>query len=174
MVTNKSKSIFIGVGSNLGDRLQNIRQAIYALQELEIQVIQTASIYESEPWGFEANTSFYNTVFEIETNLLPEELLTTLKIVEKKLGRSEKKSTEYESRVIDLDILLYKDQIFNNEKLSIPHAYMLERQFVTIPLHELTHDTFFESLKQKVTPFLEGEEEVSKPFVVYKPLLVNQ
>lgn len=171
---SKSESIFIGVGTNLGDRLLHIQEAANLLFTHGIKVLKTASIYESEPWGFEASSNFYNTVFEIETKLLPEELLTTLKIVEKKIGRSEKKSTEYESRVIDLDILLYKDQIFNNDKLTIPHRYLLERQFVTLPLIELVGDTFFVSLKQKITPLYEGKETGQKPFVVYKPLLVNQ
>lgn len=174
MVNSKSKSIFIGVGSNLGDRLKHIKEVIVELKNFDIAVIQTASIYESEPWGFEATTSFYNTVFEVDTDLSPQELLTTLKIVEKKIGRAEKKSTKYESRVIDLDILLFKDQKINTEKLTIPHRYMLERQFVTYPLSELVSNVFFESLNQKITPVTKSNEQGQKPFVVYKPLLVNE
>lgn len=174
MVNDKSKAIYLGVGTNIGDRLQHIQDAISHLVDHDIQVIQTASIYESEPWGFEATTSFYNTVFEVSTDLSPEDLLTTLKIVEKKMGRTDKKSTEYESRVIDLDILLYKDEIFNSPQLTIPHPYLLERQFVTHPLHELVDTAFFQSLNQKITPFFGSYEEGQNPFIVHKPLLVNQ
>lgn len=169
-----NKEIYIGVGANLGDRLENIRRALNELASSNIRVVRTASIYETIPWGFDADTTFYNTVFHCFTSLNPMDLLTTLKIVEKKLGRQKKNNSGYESRTIDLDILLYNDEIFNNDQLTIPHPYLLERQFVTFPLSELTGEQFFNSLNQRIPAILKSKNEDDIPFVVNKPLLINE
>lgn len=173
MVSEFDDKVFIGVGTNLGDKLAHIRTAIELLHKYQILVIKTASVYETAPWGFETENKFYNTVFMAVTALHPLELLTTLKNVEKKMGRFEKQTAGYESRVIDLDILLYKDEIFNTNQLQIPHRYLLERQFVTFPLRELCGTHIFNSLGSQIPANLKSNPEGEKPFVVYKPLLIN-
>jgi 2-amino-4-hydroxy-6-hydroxymethyldihydropteridine diphosphokinase len=173
-VAKQQFEVFIGVGTNVGNRLENIKNAYDELKAVGIHCEKSASIYESEPWGFEAQTTFYNTVFQCFTTFDPMKLLTTLKNVEKKMGRSNKQQNGYESRIIDLDILLYNDEIFNNALLTIPHAYLLERQFVTLPLHELVEARFFNSLKQQLPSILKSKKEGVEPFVVHKPILINQ
>ena len=174
MVKLEEDLVYIGVGSNLGDRLEYIKQAIVELNKSGVKVIRTASIYESEPWGFESENAFLNTVFEVQTEQDPFTLLTTLKNVEKKIGRVQKKSTEYESRVVDLDILLYKDQKINTSELQVPHVYLPDRQFVVIPLLELCSEMHFHCLPVQLKQLKEQNWEGAKPVIIYNALLVNE
>ncbi|AEA44496.1 2-amino-4-hydroxy-6-hydroxymethyldihydropteridine diphosphokinase [Fluviicola taffensis] len=172
--TNYTDLIYIGVGTNLGDRLHNIQSAIEELKAMNIVVIRTASIYETEPWGFETSDTFLNTVFECSSSMNAMDCLKALQFVEKKMGRKKKLKIGYESRVIDLDILLFKNQQINLIELTIPHPYLTDRQFVIIPMDELVNDTFFTSLSTNFTELKNRFKDLKTPFVVHYPPLVNE
>lgn len=166
--------IYIGVGTNLGNRLENIKAAMMELKAHEIYVIRTSSIYETQAWGFESDDLFLNAVFECESPIKPMDCLKALQFVEKKMGRQKTLKEGYESRIIDLDILLYKDQQISLPELTIPHSYITERQFVIDPMHELTGSFFFRSLKSNFEDLKIKFKNPEFPFVVYYPPLVNE
>ncbi|TAL29108.1 MAG: 2-amino-4-hydroxy-6-hydroxymethyldihydropteridine diphosphokinase [Nitrospirae bacterium] len=131
-------TIFIGIGSNLGNREDNCRKAINLLKENGIAVKKQSSTYETEPWGVKEQPKFINMAIEAETNKKPEDLLGILKNIENQMGRT--KSVKWGRRVIDLDILLYDDLIVETPHLEIPHPFMHEREFVLRPLAEIAPD----------------------------------
>jgi 2-amino-4-hydroxy-6-hydroxymethyldihydropteridine diphosphokinase len=131
------QGVFIGLGSNLGDRRANILEAIERIRQLPTtRLVRESSFYESEPHG-DAKTWFVNGVVEIETELPPEKLLAKLKAVETAMGRRRVKGKRWGSRVIDLDILLYGAAVVNKRNLKIPHPELPNRKFVLMPLAEL-------------------------------------
>ena len=172
--SNYNEFIYIGVGTNLGNRLEHIKQAIEELKMLNISIIRTASVYETQSWGFQSDDLFLNTVFECSSPLEPMDCLKALQFVEKKMGRKKTLKTGYESRIIDLDILLYKDQQIELPGLIIPHSYITERQFVIIPMHELTGSFFFHSLHTDFKELKNKFENPEFPFVVNNPPLINE
>lgn len=129
--------VYLGIGSNLGDRIAQITTALSELAKNGIKTIRCSSIYETEAWGFEATESFYNCVFECETALSAVQLLQQIKLIETALGRKKKTSVGYESRIIDIDILLYKNEVITKEELIVPHQYLSVRNFALYPLTEL-------------------------------------
>ena len=134
-------TIYISLGTNLGNKQQNLRRAMNAIHQNIGKILAESSIYENEAVGFEGNP-FFNQVIKVETALLPEHLLQKTQEIEKKLGRTQKTVIEngapvYENRIIDIDILLYDDLQINTETLTIPHPRMLEREFVMKPLNEI-------------------------------------
>lgn len=166
--------IYIGVGTNLGNRMENIKRAIEELHAVGIRVIRTSSVYETQAWGFESDDLFLNTVFECSSPVKPIDCLKATQFVEKKMGRKKTLSTGYESRIIDLDILLFKDEQIQLPELIIPHPYTTERQFVIAPMHELTDSHFFQSLNTHFEELKNKFENSGFPFVVYNPPLVNE
>ena len=129
--------VFMGIGSNEGDRLENISQAVWQLGGIPgIRVSQMATIYDTEPVGGPPQPEFLNTVVELETMLSPQQLLDTVKGVERKMGRLPS-GPRWGPRVIDLDILLYDEGVLNEPNLIIPHPRMHERRFVLEPLAQL-------------------------------------
>ena len=132
---------YISLGTNLGNKQQNLRRAMNAIHQNIGKILAESSIYENEAVGFEGNI-FFNQAIKVETALLPEQLLQKTQEIEKKLGRTHKTVIEngaqvYENRIIDIDILLYDDLQINTEILTIPHPRMLEREFVMKPLGEI-------------------------------------
>lgn len=136
---NKLSSVFLGLGSNLGDKKKNIEQALKRIEKQIGEIISTSAFYVSEPQGFISDNMFVNCAIEISTSLLPEELLVKVKTIEKEMGREHDSVSEnYTDRVIDIDILMYDDIIINDApKLIIPHQHMHERNFVLEPLSEI-------------------------------------
>ena len=171
---NYNGFIYIGIGTNLGNRLENIKQAARELTALGIDIIRTSSIYETKSWGFESENLFLNAVFECFTTKDPSNCLKATQFVEKKMGRKKTLKTGYESRIIDLDILLFKDQKIQLPELTIPHPYITERQFVITPMHELTGPFFFNSLGGRFVELKNKFENPDFPFVVYYPPLINE
>jgi len=127
--------VYIGLGSNLGNKINNLEKALIELKEI-VKTEKVSSLYESEPWGYKQQDNFYNVVVEADTNLTPQELLHSLKEIELKLGRQEE-SVRWGPRVIDLDILLYGRKIIDLPGLKIPHSEIKNRVFVLLPLLEL-------------------------------------
>jgi 2-amino-4-hydroxy-6-hydroxymethyldihydropteridine diphosphokinase len=171
---NFSGLIYIGVGTNLGDRMANIRQAIAELTLIGIEVRRTASVYETQAWGFESEDLFLNTVLECVSNKNASDCLKATQFVEKKMGRKKTLKEGYESRIIDLDILLFKDQQIQLPGLTIPHVYITERQFVITPMYELTGSFRFDSMDTNFEELKSKFENAEIPFVVYNPPLINE
>ena len=126
--------IYIGVGGNQGDRVEYLRMAAQLLTPA-VRILRSSDLYETEPWGYKPQPSFYNMVWEAETELDPGSLLKYFKEIEKRIGRV--KTLRYGPRVIDLDILLYDDLTMDTPDLTIPHDKMRERRFVLKPLCDL-------------------------------------
>lgn len=133
----KEIKIYLGLGSNLGDRHTALLSAIEQLVLRVGRLVRCSSFFETEPWGFESEHPFLNAVALFRTTLSPRELLTVTQDIERELGRTHKTQQGYEDRVIDIDILLYGDERVDEPDLQIPHPLMQERQFVMQPLNEL-------------------------------------
>ena len=139
--------VFIGIGSNLGDRKAHYYRALERVAELpKTRIVKESSLYESEPLG-DAQTWYVNGVIEIETEFTPGQLLRRLKGIEQAMGRKKKAQTKrWTSRTIDLDILFFDNQVVNTHSLKIPHPELHNRRFVLLPLSELapnlTHPRF--------------------------------
>jgi deoxyguanosine kinase len=144
------EKVFIGLGTNLGDREFNLKFAIEKIRELIGNVVHVSSVYETDPVGFISEERFLNMIIETETDLEPEKLLNTILGIETLIGRK-RSGTGYSSRIIDLDIILFGDRITGDEIVTIPHPRMHERQFVLVPLcelaPELVHPVFRKSIK---------------------------
>jgi 2-amino-4-hydroxy-6-hydroxymethyldihydropteridine diphosphokinase len=125
---------YLGLGSNIGDRLQNLQAAINAL-EPEVHPVECSPVYETPPWGYLDQPNFLNQVVKAETELSPGELLRYLKEIEKDLGRQD--SFLNGPRKIDLDIIFFDDAVIESPPITIPHPRMDDRGFVLLPLADL-------------------------------------
>ena len=131
-------TVYLGLGTNLGDKEANLRTAIYKLQERIGKQVSLSSFYETAPWGFESDHSFHNAAIGLETILSPIEILHITQEIEKELGRTKKSvNGSYSDRLIDIDILLYDNLVLQTPELTIPHPLMTERDFVMKPLIEI-------------------------------------
>ncbi len=138
-------SVFISMGSNLGDRVEMLRRGLDELDQLnDTQVVRLSSIYDTEPVGEVDQPRFLNAVVMIETELEPQVLLWNLLLIERRLGRV--RTRRWGPRPIDLDILLYGDDVIDEEGLVVPHPLLQERAFVLVPLAELAADLDHPSL----------------------------
>jgi 2-amino-4-hydroxy-6-hydroxymethyldihydropteridine diphosphokinase len=131
--------IYISLGSNLGDRPTNLRNAIINISP-NVKVVTQSSVYETEPWGYSDQPSFLNQIIKANTDLAPFDLLAFIKEIEVSMGRQE--TFRFGPRLIDLDILFYDDLVLGTPKLSIPHPRIIERSFVLIPLAEIAPDLY--------------------------------
>jgi 2-amino-4-hydroxy-6-hydroxymethyldihydropteridine diphosphokinase len=155
------KIVFLGIGTNLGNRKSNLEQAVARIEEYIGPVLISSSIYETEPWGFQAKDKFLNQVLEVETELSPSGLLGRILMIESLSGRT-RSQKQYTSRLIDIDILFYEDMIFNEESLKIPHPLLHERKFVLVPLCEIAPDLIHPVLKKSAVELLGMCEDNSK------------
>lgn len=149
-----NRRIFIGLGTNLGDRSKNLSNAIAQIETLVGKIVAKSSVYKTTPLGFQAETDFFNQVISVESELEPLELLAKLKLIEASLGRVKTKESGYESRIIDLDIIDYRGLMFGFEHLSIPHSQMHLRGFVLLPLAEIEPHWFHPVLGQSVSQLI--------------------
>jgi len=130
--------IFLGLGSNLGDRGENLGHAITSIEERIGKVIATSAFYVTAPVGFNSDNQFLNAVCEVRTKLTPLEVLERTKDIEREMGRETKSTNEiYRDRIIDIDLLLFDNEILKEEDLILPHPHLHERDFVLTPLAEI-------------------------------------
>ncbi len=130
---------FIGMGTNMGERMQNIKDALTSLDLLPHTKVEILSnIYETEPWGLKEQPNFLNAVVKVSTELSPFALLGALLGIEAAMGRV--RLVKNGPRVLDLDLLIYDDVTLNTNELTLPHPFVLEREFVLKPLTEICYD----------------------------------
>ena len=146
-------TVYIGIGSNLGDRQKNCLRAIELLQKRGIVVTKQSSLYETEPWGYKDQPQFINMAIEGETEFNPKELLMVLKNIESEIGREE--SLRWGPRKVDLDILLFDTIILTEDSLEIPHPLLHKRDFVLKPLCEIASDIHHPLLKMSISDLLQ-------------------
>ena len=144
-------TVYIALGTNLGNRLANLRAAIQAMPP-EIQVLAESHVYETPPWGYEEQPAFLNMVIKAETKLEPEPLLKRLKQLEVELGREQ--NFRWGPRLIDLDILFYDDLVLDSPPLVIPHPRLHERAFVLVPLADIAPNYIHPVLDRPVRELL--------------------
>ena len=153
---NNIITVYLSLGSNLGDRQSNLDQALKLISE-RMRLGKVSSIYDTEPIGLTNQPRFLNLACEVFTRLTPEGLLALLKGIEQKMGRY---SRSGEPRIIDIDIVLFGDQVVNTLGLIIPHPKMHERAFVLIPLAEIAPDFVHPVLKKTIKELDKAVKEV--------------
>ncbi len=133
--------VYLSLGTNLGNRRENIREAIRKIGEQVGVVTRQSALYETKPWGFSTPNDFINACVLVETGLVPRQLLEATQRIEKEMGRTLKSvDGAYHDRIIDIDILMYDDIKVDEPDLKLPHPLMEERDFVMVPLREILKD----------------------------------
>jgi 2-amino-4-hydroxy-6-hydroxymethyldihydropteridine diphosphokinase len=153
--------VYIGIGSNLGNKRENYLEALERIAKLpKTRIIKESSVYESQPHG-DSKEWYINGVIEIETELKPELLLNKFKNIERAMGRK-KVRKKWGARIIDIDILLYDSLVMNTKSLKIPHPEMHQRKFVLIPLSELAPQVIHPVLSASISELLVGVKDDKK------------
>ena len=145
-------AVYLGLGSNIGDRRKNLERAMEMLSQ-RLKVVGVSSVYDTAPVGNTDQPRFLNMVCQAYTRLMPQVLLTLVKGIESKLGRMGKTN---EPRPIDIDILLYQDQIIETPELVVPHPRLAERAFALVPLAEIAPGLIHPVLGKNITDILHG------------------
>ncbi len=169
------KIVYLSLGSNLGDRLENIKRAVDLLKTKKIKIVKESSVYETEPLEYKKNLKnkvkkvsmkkwFLNSVIKIKTVLSARELLGACQEIEKELGR--KKTLKWGSRIIDIDILFYGNEIIKEKKMVVPHSQAYKRGFVLFPLAEVSSGFVHPVLKERVSTLLARLEDNLKIYKV--------
>ena len=160
---------FLGIGTNLGDKENNLSAAIAGIEEKIGKIVKSSSVYATESWGFKTEDEFLNMVLKVETNLIPSELIRRIQMLEASSGRvrSEK---QYSSRVIDIDILFYDDLVINEKSLKITHPLLHGRKFVLVPLCEIEAEMIHPVLNKTIASLLKSCKDKSKVLLHSNPL----
>lgn len=156
--------VYLGLGTNLGDKAANLHAAVHLISGKIGKVISLSSFYATAPWGFESENSFLNAAICVETSLSPLEVLHRTQEIERTLGRTHKSTGGiYHDRIIDIDLLLYNKEIIQTPELTIPHPLMLQRDFVMTPLVEIAPDVVHPVFGKKLSAlFFKEKKEDSK------------
>jgi 2-amino-4-hydroxy-6-hydroxymethyldihydropteridine diphosphokinase len=151
---NILKKAYISIGSNLGNRLQNLQNSLFQLDAQVGKITAISKVYESESWGFEA-ADFFNACVALDTYLTPEEVLLKILSIEKMLGRERFLEKGYESRTIDIDIIYYGNEVVQTDRLNVPHPKLQDRKFVLLPLAEIAPQFYHPILKKDTRNLLQ-------------------
>ena len=156
--------IILALGTNIEPREQYLKDALRKIVDNNLKIILESSIYETPAWGGVADQNFLNMCIEVETELEAYELLDTIQKIELELGRVRKE--HWGNRTIDIDIIIFNDLIFNDERLIVPHKYIHDRNFVLAPLVEM-----YGSIEIDGKNIKESLEKITEPISVYKEKL---
>lgn len=158
--------VYLGLGTNIGNKRKNMVTAAALLAERAGDVLSLSSFYETEPWGFASENTFLNAALELETACSPMELLHLTQQIEREMGRTQKSDGSYHDRIIDIDILLYGNEVVHHEDLVVPHPLMQQRLFVMQPLADiapsLVHPVLQKSMYDLYMDLLDGEDSEVK------------
>ncbi len=173
---NYFNTTYLSLGSNQGDKLDYLQQAVFKIAEQTGTVTRISPVYKSEAYGFKAD-DFLNICICLTTNLNPSDLLEKLLTIETSLGRKRIKKGEYESRTLDIDILFYEDELVLSEKLTIPHPEISKRVFVLKPLADIASDYIHPIEKKAIKSLLNECSDTSKiektTFTIKKPISIS-
>ncbi len=156
--------IILALGTNIEPREQYLKDALAKIEENNLKIILESSIYETPAWGGVADQNFLNMCIEIETELEAYELLDTVQKIELELGRVRKE--HWGNRTIDIDIIIFNDLVFNDERLIVPHKYIHDRNFVLVPLVEM-----YGSIEIAGKNIKESLEKITEPIRIFKSKL---
>lgn len=145
--------VYLLLGGNMGDKRAVFARATTLIDERVGRVTKQSSIYETEPWGFESHEMFWNQVLEIQARIPAQKVLGLILQIEQQLGRT-RTGTQYGSRMIDIDILFYDDQIITLPDLTIPHPRIQDRKFVLVPLNEIVPEMIHPRLQMSIEQLL--------------------
>ncbi|TGV02412.1 2-amino-4-hydroxy-6-hydroxymethyldihydropteridine diphosphokinase [Flavivirga rizhaonensis] len=164
----KPTTFHIALGSNKGDKLKNLQNAVDLIHVRAGNIKLISKVYKSPAFGFESD-DFFNACLVLESYLKPQKLLQVLLTIEKDLGRTRKNSEGYEARIIDLDIIFAEDRIIETNTLQVPHPEMEKRRFVLLPLHDIASKIKHPKLDKQVSVLLEecGDESVLEPINIW-------
>jgi 2-amino-4-hydroxy-6-hydroxymethyldihydropteridine diphosphokinase len=160
---------YLSLGTNQGNKLENLQNAINSIADKVGDIQKVSSVYKTASWGFNSS-DFFNTCIKITTYHPPEKLIRILLHIESELGRERKESKEYADRNIDIDILLFDDEIIFSKTLTVPHPEMLERKFVLVPLVEIAATTFHPIEKKQLAVCLKNCTDSSEISLVEEKL----
>jgi 2-amino-4-hydroxy-6-hydroxymethyldihydropteridine diphosphokinase len=163
------KGKYLILGSNVGERELNLKDAWIKIINNIGPVLSSSSVYQTEPWGYREQASFYNQIIQIETTLDAYETLNAILAIEKSLGRI--RIGKWQERIIDIDILYFEDQIINEKKLTIPHPGIPDRRFVLEPLCELIPDEIHPALMLSNAELLKAIDDQLKTEKISRPIL---
>ena len=155
------KTVYVALGSNQGNRMSFLQDALVEVERLIGEVTQVSPVFETPAWGFDGN-SFLNACIEVQTRFTAEVVLDKLLQIEKALGRQRQTEQAYQNRPIDLDILLFQEEVIDSEALQVPHPQMLRRNFVMLPLAEIAAEVKHPLKKAKIKELLDATEDDSE------------
>ncbi len=157
--------VYLGLGTNLGNKKDNIHQAVKLISEQIGEIITLSALYRSKPWGFESENMFVNAAVKVSTTLTPLQLLQITQSIELEIGRTQKSITGiYKDRLIDIDILLYNRELIVDESndLIIPHKQLLNRDFVLVPLSDIDKDLLHPVTKKELASYIKDKHALDK------------
>ena len=159
---NELKKAYISIGSNLGNRLQNLQEAVFLLGTEVGNIIAISKVYESASWGFDSS-DFLNACLALETHLTPLAILKKILAIEKSMGRVRLQEGGYEARTIDIDILYFDAEIIHSDHLVIPHAKLQERKFILLPLSDIAPQKYHPVLRKDTRNLIQECKDKSQP-----------
>ncbi len=159
---NDLKTVYLSIGSNLGDRLRNLQKAVFSLHREVGTVVALSRVYESPSWGFEAG-NFLNAAVGLETELSPQKVLERILAIEKEMGRERTAAIGYQSRNIDIDIIYYEYEIIETPELTIPHPQMTKRRFVLRPLSDIAPQFYHPILNKDTRNLIQESRDKTNP-----------